>query len=154
MFKNILIPVDGSDYSYNAARVGASIADKFGGRIQFLHVIDLSALASFNMGGAMLPTLNDAMIDEWRRNGEEVLETVRSMLGKVADAYQYELAWGSPAQVIAEKATQGCDLIVMGSRGKGVVREFFLGSVSHRISHTANCPVLLVKNIDQIPLLA
>lgn len=148
MFKDILIPVDGSDYSYNAARVGAAIAEKFGGHILFLHVIDLSALASFSMGGAMLPTLSDTMIAEWQRNGEEVLQTVRSMLGEGADSHQYELVWGSPAPVIIEKAARGCDSIVMGSRGKGAISEFFLGSVSHRISHTANCPVLLVKDID------
>jgi len=148
MFKKILIPIDGSDYSYNAARVGAAIAEKFSGSVQFLHVIDLTALASYSMGGAMLPTLSDTMIAEWQRNGEEVLQTVRSMLGTGADACKYELAWGSPAQVIAEKADQGCDLIVMGSRGKGTISEFFLGSVSHRISHTVNCPVLLVKDIE------
>jgi nucleotide-binding universal stress UspA family protein len=148
MFKNILIPVDGSDYSYNAVQAGAAIAEKFGGRIQFLHVIDLSALASYSMGGAMLPTLSDTMIAEWQRNGEEILQTVKSMLGADADTHRYELVWGSPAQVIAEKAAQGCNLIVMGSRGKGAISEFFLGSVSHRISHTVNCPVLLVKDIE------
>ncbi|MEN6350041.1 MAG: universal stress protein [Syntrophomonas sp.] len=148
MFKNILIPVDGSDYSYSAAQVGAAIAEKFGGHIQFLHVIDLSALASYSMGGTMLPTLSDSMIAEWQRNGEEVLATVRAMIGEEGAACQYELVWGSPAQVIAEKASRGCDLIVMGSRGKGAISEIFLGSVSHRISHTVKCPVLLVKDLE------
>lgn len=151
MFNHILIPVDGSDYSYNAALVGAAIAEKFDGHIQFLHVIDLSVLASYGMGGTMLPTMSDAMIGEWQRNGEEVLQTVRAMLGEAGASHKYDLVWGSPAQIIAEKARQGCDLIVMGSKGKGAISEFFLGSVSHRISHTVNCPVLLVKDAVQLP---
>ena len=36
------------------------------------------------------------------------------------------------------------DLIVIGSRGLGSIEGFLLGSVSHKVSGIADCPVLLV----------
>lgn len=37
------------------------------------------------------------------------------------------------------------DIIVIGGRGLGGVTEFLLGSVSDRVAHNAECPVLIVK---------
>jgi nucleotide-binding universal stress UspA family protein len=53
---------------------------------------------------------------------------------------------GRPADKIVEAAKEGgFDLIVMGSRGLGGVKEFFLGSVSDRVADEATCPVAIVK---------
>jgi nucleotide-binding universal stress UspA family protein len=53
---------------------------------------------------------------------------------------------GRPADEIVKLANQDkFDLIVMGSRGMGRIKEFFLGSVSDRVADEAHCPVLLVK---------
>jgi nucleotide-binding universal stress UspA family protein len=38
-----------------------------------------------------------------------------------------------------------CDIIVIGSRGLGGIKEFLLGSTSHRVADEAPCPVLIVK---------
>ena len=53
---------------------------------------------------------------------------------------------GRPSDKIVETAKEGnFDLIVMGHRGLGRVKEFFLGSVSDRVADEAHCPVLIVK---------
>ena len=53
---------------------------------------------------------------------------------------------GSPAVVILDFATSNnADLIVMGSRGLGIVKGVLLGSVSQYIVEQARCPVLVVK---------
>jgi nucleotide-binding universal stress UspA family protein len=57
-----------------------------------------------------------------------------------------ELREGRPADQIVMAAEEGgFDLIVLGHRGLGKVKEFFLGSVSDRVADEARCPVLIVK---------
>ncbi|RIX45032.1 MAG: universal stress protein [Rhodocyclales bacterium GT-UBC] len=53
---------------------------------------------------------------------------------------------GQPAEVIARMAGElNCDLIVMGSHGRGGLAGLVAGSVAQRVLHLAPCPVLLVK---------
>jgi nucleotide-binding universal stress UspA family protein len=53
---------------------------------------------------------------------------------------------GRPAEKIIEAAKDGNhDLIVMGNRGLGGIKQLFLGSVSDRVADEAPCPVLIVK---------
>ncbi|MFC4601294.1 universal stress protein [Cohnella hongkongensis] len=53
---------------------------------------------------------------------------------------------GAPSSAILEHAKQnGCDLIVIGNRGLGPIREWMLGSVSHHVVQQAQVPVLVVK---------
>lgn len=57
-----------------------------------------------------------------------------------------ELLQGAPAEALLEYVkTHECDLIVIGSRGLGGIREFVLGSVSHNVVQHAHTPVLVVK---------
>ena len=57
-----------------------------------------------------------------------------------------KLLRGRAADKIIETANEGnFDLIVVGSRGLGGIKEIFLGSVSDRVADEARCPVLIVK---------
>ncbi len=52
---------------------------------------------------------------------------------------------GQPARTIVAFAKEkGCDLIVVGSRGMGATEGYLLGSVSHKVTGLADCPVLVV----------
>ncbi|MMZ71849.1 Stress response protein NhaX [compost metagenome] len=53
---------------------------------------------------------------------------------------------GSPAEVILSYVKKhDNDVIVIGSRGLGTIREFVLGSVSHNVVQNAKIPVLVIK---------
>ncbi|KNA04101.1 hypothetical protein SOVF_202790 [Spinacia oleracea] len=53
---------------------------------------------------------------------------------------------GEPKEVICQLAEQKhVDLLVVGSRGLGMLKRAFLGSVSDYCTHHAHCPVLIVK---------
>jgi nucleotide-binding universal stress UspA family protein len=74
----------------------------------------------------------------------DVLEKAKS--SKPSVRVSSTILEGRPADKIVEAAKEGgFDLIVMGSRGLGGVKEFFLGSVSDRVADEATCPVAIVK---------
>ena len=63
--------------------------------------------------------------------------------------FSTKLLEGRPADKIVEIAKQeSFDLIVIGSRGLGGIKEIFLGSVSDRVADESHCPVLIVKNLS------
>lgn len=139
MFNNILAPVDGSEFSLNAARVAASIANKYSGKLTLLHVISESlsnrSVADLNQGIALL-----------RAEGSRILEAAFDATGKAENEVEKALSWGNPMGIILEEvANNGYDLIVMGSRGLSPIRGLLMGSVSERITRAATCPVLIVK---------
>lgn len=50
---------------------------------------------------------------------------------------------GQPANVL-RRATENADLLVVGTRGRGLARSLLLGSISHGVLHHAPCPVAVV----------
>ena len=81
-----------------------------------------------------------------REDGERLLDRVLSLLPKHAGPSTKQLRIGSPADVIVSMAEeQKADLIVMGARGLGPIKERLLGSVSHRILTLAPCATLIVN---------
>lgn len=83
---------------------------------------------------------------EFYELAEATTEEAKARLEKAGVNGKAELIQGSTAEVILEYATRhGHDLIVIGSRGLGGIREFVLGSVSHNVVQNAKIPVLVIK---------
>ena len=146
MFKKILVPIDGSDFSTLAAQKALFMALKHEATITLLHVIPDPH------GGKHKTNMKPEQVEALESEGHAILQQVRSLLetinpeeeGKVS--LEAELSWGHPADVIIEKARlDSIDMIVMGSRGLGALSGLLLGSVSDRVSKLAPCPVLIVR---------
>jgi len=85
----------------------------------------------------------DVMI---RRTAEPIRSQTVQALGLEEGRVTFEVCIGEPAEEIVDLAhSGGHDMIVVGSRGLGPIKELVLGSVSHRVLHTATCPVLVVR---------
>lgn len=78
--------------------------------------------------------------------GGDALKSARTMLDAAKVRYTPSVLIGPVAETIARFAReQGCDGIVIGTRGLGGVESLVLGSVSTKVIHLAEVPVTLVK---------
>ena len=138
MMKNILVPVDGSEGADRAIEKAVMLAEICGAKLNFLYVANINQLA-------INAVLSDAILDSVTKAGNVILERALEMVpGTVAKESFSDT--GSPAVVILDFAeSNDIDLIVMGSRGLGVVKGVLLGSVSQYVVEQSKCPVLVVK---------
>lgn len=78
--------------------------------------------------------------------GKKVLGPVLDKLDTGKVHYGFHIAVGDPAYMIAANAKeQGCDQIVMGTRGLSRTPGILLGSIATKVVHLADVPVVLVK---------
>ena len=136
--KNILVPVDGSEGSDRAITHAISIAEICEAKLNFLYVANINQLA-------INACLSDAILEAVTKAGNVILDRAMEMVPSGIEKEAFSET-GSPAVVILDFATSNnADLIVMGSRGLGIVKGVHLGSVSQYIVEQARCPVLVVK---------
>jgi nucleotide-binding universal stress UspA family protein len=149
----ILMAVDGSDHAYEGVRALRYLAKAE--QVILLHVLNVPRPA-YPM---MVPEVAEELYRErelhLRTDGERLLDRIQSLLPPHTGPSAKFLRIGSPADVIAAVAEEEhVDLIVMGSRGLGPIKERVLGSVSHRMVSLARCAKLIingpVKAIRQI----
>jgi nucleotide-binding universal stress UspA family protein len=135
VFKTIVLGLDGSDNSKRAIEPAVELAKGYGGRIVIAHVDERVA----GKGGT-------ASI---RADESDVREQVQAEADRIsADGVNASVEnsvsiLGGPAHAIAEIADEvDADLIVVGTRGHSKVPGLMLGSVTNRLLHIANRPVL------------
>ena len=138
MIKKILVPVDGSDSAVKAVEYAAEIAKGVGAKIEFLYVSNVNQLA-------INACLSEAILDAVTKAGKEILDQAMSLVPAGIEKEAFSQS-GSPAVTILDFAEkENPDVIVMGSRGLGVVKGVLLGSVSQYIIEQSKCPVFIVK---------
>src|SRR5678815_4428724 len=128
----ILLAVDGSDHSYEAVRALKYL--RRADQLILLHVLNV-ARPAYPM---MMPEVADELYrmteHSMREEGERLLDRVRSLLPPHTGLSTTRLELGEPADIIVELAKhEQVDLIVMGARGVGPIKERLLGSVAHRV---------------------
>ena len=127
-YKNILVPIDGSDNSYKALREAMEIAR--------LNDVTLSVLTVQDDGklyGHALPILKH----NYTKASDIVKDNVK---------VQTFVVVGIPKKQIVEFATeQKCDLIVMGATGSNYFERMTLGSTTAYVVNHAPCNVTVVK---------
>jgi nucleotide-binding universal stress UspA family protein len=95
------------------------------------------------LGGLTQP-IYDELMAAARAEGQAAIDEAVKQLPEGMTAAT-RLVDAPAAQAILGEASQGgYDLIVVGSRGRGDIGSMFLGSVSHRVLHSSQLPVLVV----------
>ncbi|MBS0158548.1 MAG: universal stress protein [Nitrospira sp.] len=139
-----LLAVDGSDHSYEAVRALKYL--RHADELLLLHVVDAPKPAYPMMVPEVAHELYAQLERSLREDGEQLLTRVQSLLPLHGGPVTKLLEVGSPAEHIVSAAeSRHADLIVMGARGLGPVRERLLGSVSHRVLSMAPCAKLILQ---------
>jgi nucleotide-binding universal stress UspA family protein len=143
----ILLPVDFSERSVGAARYAEAIAAKHGSEITLLHVVppphyEFTAMEAGSAALAELYSNRKAMAEK------ECQEFLKSEIPGVRRL----LTEGDPAREIIRIAhDEGMNLIVLPTHGYGPFRRFILGSVTAKVLHDADCPVLTGIHLEEAP---
>jgi nucleotide-binding universal stress UspA family protein len=138
-----LLAIDGSDHSYDAVRALSHMTRS--DAVILLHVLDVPAPAYPLMVPELARDLYTSQERAMREEGARVLQMATSLLPLEAERLSKVIEVGEPLDVILSIAKQErIDLIVVGARGVGALREWMLGSVSHRVVTHAATSVLVV----------
>ena len=136
--KNILVPIDGSKNSFKALRKAIYLAKKCDASITALYVLRV-AYGSPNL--IYVPQTQNEL-----KKVEKFLNTAKNQVTKDSVSFKKKILFGHEAKKIMDFAQkQRFDLIVMGARGRGVIKQMFLGSVSNTVVHNSKIPVLIIK---------
>lgn len=140
MFSNILVAYDGSEHAREAATLAGNLArgQKSPAVLWLVTVMDSTPR---DLGEPYLSQL----IEQRTADGQALIREGSALIGDDVEIHS-ELLFGLPAESILQVAkTRGCDLIVMGTRGLGVLQSLLLGSQAQKVINHAPCPVLVVK---------
>ena len=141
MFDVIMVPVDGSDYSFEAADIAIEIAKKFSSKIAAVHVLEEFSFNSY------------ASEED---SGDEILTKITERASKVGVEVVEHLLTADPLRDMKFIVDQtSADLVVIHAHGannnrfvsfdENNVSDTQIGSVSERLLRTSSVPVLLVK---------
>ena len=138
--RKFLVPVDGSENSRRALEYATSMAVA-GDALTLVHVIDIPPTVYVESQ----KLLNEIM-SKFKEESAKILNQSKALVQKSGVAVDAVTLEGDTAQGIVDYAQKGgFDMIVMGSRGLGKLKDMVLGGVSHKVLQRAKCPVLIVK---------
>ena len=134
----ILVPLDGSRTSFKGLDKAIYIARQCGATITGIHIISIYPQ---HLGDLMSPLRVRLYAD-----AEKFIEKAKITSAQNGIVFQNKIVYGDTTSDIIDFVNKNkFDLIVMGSRGLGGLKEAFLGSVSNAVVHKSKIPILIVK---------
>jgi len=133
---HVLYATDFSDTSHRAFEYLEEIIKKGCKKVTLLHVQDITRI------GKHL----EHKLEEFNKIDQERLDMLKNKLNKMrARTVNIKIPYGNPtAEILQELHRNNYSLVVMGSQGRGFIKEVFLGSVSHHIARETATSVLLI----------
>jgi len=146
MYKNILLPTDGSALSQVAIDNGLRFAKAVGAKVTGIYVMVERQPESFEDYAPVdvkAPNL-DAVA---KQEAEKYLKIIADRAQTMGVPCQiHSMKHASPHQAIITMATQtGCDLIIMASHGKKGITGELVGSETARVITNCRIPVLVYR---------
>lgn len=145
-FSKIVVGIDGSKLSMDAADYAMEIAKKDGAQVIALNVNRLP-LSSYGLAAPQ---------DEVKQSKEnEEMQEFKELLDKVSLNAKHNNVqlkkeiinsqMSVEAAIVEYAESEGADLIVIGTKGTSDIKNMLLGSIASGVVKYATCPVMVVK---------
>ena len=151
LFSKILVPIDGSEPSFHAARVAINIANKFNSEIIVLYVVVSPSKSEYaNLTGLVTPKQIDRIIDNAKNESKNWFEKIEDKVKEENPNIKISMkviltGVAVYGEIIQYAQQESIDLIVIGTRGRSGIKKLLLGSTASGVVTYANCPVLVTK---------
>jgi nucleotide-binding universal stress UspA family protein len=141
-YDRILVPTDGSDDVERAIRHAVEVAASTGATLHGIYVLSTDVYTGLAMESSW-----ESVDELLREDAERAVDRVRDIAAEADAAVRVEttVAEGSPSREIVRYAErEGCDLVVMGTHGRGGIDRLLLGSVAESVIRASSIPVTAV----------
>jgi len=145
--KKIIVAIDGSPQSDKAAEEAVRLASISGSKFKS-HLYAVMVLPSMKT-----PSFTDFFPDKpatempgWQEKRDRLFYVVEKVAAEAGVSMDSLVVYGDPAEELIRIAEEkNCDVIVVGSSGKGRMKRTLLGSVSTKVALHAHCSVYIVR---------
>ena len=147
MFDKILVALDGSDHAQKALDTAVRLAQRCDGELILFHAIQLSALRG-DYHAMVTPAARKIYRGLGREQGDAILDSAEKTakeMGLNRVVRSIVESDSTAKAILTEADSAGVDLLVVGTRGLTGLRELTMGSVAHKVTAAANCPVLVMR---------
>jgi len=145
MYKQILLPTDGSELAERAVLAGVSFAKEVGASV--VGVTALPDFRTFTADAELLEATEDEYLASSEQRASKILSTVTNAANAVGvPCATLMLRSDQPYEAIIRTARERqCDLIVMASHGRHGVAGMLLGSETQKVLVHSSIPVLVYR---------
>ena len=147
MFKQILVPTDGSQLSQDAARSAVSFAKNMGAGITAFYAKKEYPVRLF-VEDALIKTITPEEFDrETEKEAQNILGFVEKLCHEAGVEYKKSTQTSNSiySAIIETAAKMNCDLIFMASHGRRGVDSLLLGSETSKVLTHSKIPVLVYR---------
>jgi nucleotide-binding universal stress UspA family protein len=147
MFKNILIPTDGSAVSRKAIKAGIKLAQSLGAKVTGYYGMPTMLPSLFGDGDLIDKAMVDKLDRLARTTGEKYLEEIAKAATAAGVVYS-GLVNKPPSThegIIDAAKKKRCDAIFIASRGRSEIKKLLLGSVTQKVLSHSKVPVIVYR---------
>ncbi len=137
LLRHVLFPTDFSGISGRAGDLVTRLAPRGISQVTVLNALDVPGGADAYPPGYQEVAVGAArdLLGQWKQR------LINAGVPIVHDRFDS----GHPIPAILQVLeSQDISIIIMGTQGKGFIKEIFLGSVAHNVTRLSPCPVLLI----------
>jgi nucleotide-binding universal stress UspA family protein len=147
VLKNILVATDFSEPSVVAMAYGRDLARSYNATLHVLHVVEDVMMRYSPEVGFAIPDLQKDLEKAANRDLAATITDDDRQTLKVVPVVQ--TSFNVSGGIVEYAVAHAIDLIIVGTHGRGAVKQFLLGSSAERIVRTAPCPVLAVRTRER-----